>query len=87
MKTTKREKQVIEVEVPGDIICDKCGQKIVTKPFDSFDCFFMHKTGQNFPEGGRCEKEEMDLCQKCAPALIELLKENGYTINTSEWDW
>ncbi len=88
MKVIKKEKQLKEVDVTIEeyTACDKCNEKIETKRFDVFKCQFIHKTGEIYPEGGSGELEAMDLCQTCACILIDLLRENGYKVNSSDWD-
>jgi hypothetical protein len=88
MRVIKKEKQVKEIDVTVEIytLCDKCNEKIKTGLFDVFECEFVHKTGKRYPEGGSGEEQKVELCQKCAVELVELLKENGYKIIYSEWD-
>jgi hypothetical protein len=88
MKVVKKEKQIKEVDVTIDSysLCDKCNEKIVVGCYDAFECEFIHKTGAIYPEGGNGEKQEMELCQKCAVELVDLLRKNGYRINDSDWD-
>lgn len=90
MYVKKTEKQIKEVEVTTESynLCDKCNCKIEKEgSFDAFECEFTHKTGSSYPEGGSGEKQEMELCQKCAVELVELLRLNGYRVTDSEWDW
>lgn len=89
MEVVKKEKQMklVEVTVDSYTLCDKCNEKIKKDSYDAFECEFIHKTGSSYPEGGSGEKQEMQLCQKCAVALVDLLKANGYRVNDSEWDW
>lgn len=90
MQVIKKEKQIKEVEVTIESysLCDKCNEKIITEDnYDSFECEFIHKTGSSYPEGGSGEKQEMELCQKCAVELVVLLRENGYRVSDSDWYW
>jgi NMD protein affecting ribosome stability and mRNA decay len=89
MQVIKKEKQMKEVDVTIEsyTLCDKCNEKIKTGSYDSFECEFIHKTGSSYPEGGSGEQQEMELCQKCAVELVDLLRANGYRVNDSEWDW
>jgi hypothetical protein len=89
MYVKKTEKQIKEVEVTTEsyTLCDKCNQKIQTKGYDAFEFELEYKTGDSYPEGGSGEKKEMELCDKCADDCIQLLKDNGYRINESEWDY
>ena len=90
MRVVKKEKRMKEVEVILEDfnLCDKCNCKIEKEDsYDSFECEFTHKTGSSYPEGGSGEKQEMELCQKCAVECVELLRANGYRITDSEWDW
>ncbi len=89
MKVIKTEKQTKEVDVTVENyeVCDKCNERIFVMGFDSFECSFEHKTGNQYPEGGGGKTETMDLCQSCAKEAVELLKANGYRINTEEWDY
>lgn len=89
MYVEKTEKQIKEVEVilESYYLCDKCNEKIETKGYDAFEFELSYKTGYNYIEGGNGEKKEMELCPKCADDCIQLLKNNGYRINESEWDW
>lgn len=89
MKVVKKEKQVKEIEVTLEsyILCDKCNKKIETNVYDAFKCEFIHQTGDSYPEGGDGEKQEMELCQRCAEKLVILLRENGYRVTDSEWFW
>ena len=89
MQVLIKEKQMREVEVTKEsyVLCDKCGDKISFANYDAFDFDFSLKTGNSYPEGGSGEKQEMDLCHTCANKLMELLKLNGYRINTSDWDY
>lgn len=89
MEVVKKEKQLKEVEVVTARynLCDKCNEKIVVDNYESFECEFIHKVGSRYPEGGSGDKQAMELCQKCAYTLVELLRENGYRITDSEWDF
>tara|TARA_R110000765_G_scaffold327923_1_gene418957 strand:+ start:458 stop:727 length:270 start_codon:yes stop_codon:yes gene_type:complete len=89
MYVKKTEKQIKEVEVITESysLCDRCNEKIQTGSYDAFEFELEYKTGDSYPEGGSGEKKEMELCDKCADDCIQLLKDNGYRINESEWDW
>lgn len=89
MQVIKKETQIrqVEITIESYTLCDKCNSKIKTSTFDAFECEFIHKTGNSFPEGGSGNKQEMELCQQCAVELVDLLIENGYRINESEWDF
>jgi uncharacterized protein with PIN domain len=90
MKVIRKEKQMKEVEVTIEKynLCDKCNEKIEAEDKgDAFECDFIYKTGISYPEGGSGRKQAMELCQKCAVELVALLRENGYRVTDSEWDW
>jgi hypothetical protein len=89
MQVTKTETQLKEVEVTIEsyTLCDKCNNKIHIDSYDAFNCEFKHKTGEAFPECGGGDLQQMELCPKCAVELVSLLRENGYRINDSEWDY
>lgn len=89
MQVIKKEKQMKEVDVTIEsyTLCDKCNERIKTDSYDAFECEFIHKTGSSYPGGGSGEKQEMELCQKCAVELVDLLRANGYRVTDSEWDW
>ena len=90
MRVIKKEKRMKEVDVTIEDynLCDKCNEKIEKEDsYDAFECEFIHKTGSSYPEGGSGEKQEMELCQKCAVELVALLRTNGYRVTDSEWDW
>lgn len=90
MNIIKTEKQIKEVDVVIENynICDKCNNKIEKQDmFDSFKCEFIHETGESYPEGGSGEKQKMELCKKCVPELIQLLRDNGYRVTDSEWEF
>ena len=88
MYVKKTQKQIKEVEVTTESyhLCDKCNEKIQPGLFNAFEFKLEYITGENYPEGGRGEKKEMELCDKCADDCIQLLKDNGYRINESEWE-
>ena len=67
--------------------CDKCNEKITSKMYDAVEFELEYKTGSCYPEGGNGNKYQMELCSKCSEDCIELLKDNGYRINESEWDY
>jgi hypothetical protein len=90
MRVIKKEKRMMEVDVTIDhyTLCDKCNEKIKKEDsYDDFKCEFVRQTGSSYPEGGSLEKQEMQMCQKCAVELVSLLRANGYRINESECDW
>ena len=89
MYVKKTEKQIKEVEVTTESysLCDKCNEKILTGSYDAFEFELKYKTGSSYPEGGNGDKAEMELCDKCADDCIQILKDNGYRINESEWEW
>ena len=88
MKVIETEKQMKEVDVTigSYTYCDKCNEEIKTDNYDAFECSLIHKTGSVYPEGGSGEKQEMELCQKCAIDLVALLRENGYRVSDFDWD-
>lgn len=89
MYVKKTEKQVKEVEVTIESynLCDKCNEKIETRGYDAFEFELKHRTGSSYPDAGFGEIEEMELCAKCAVTCIQLLRDNGYKIPKSDWDW
>jgi hypothetical protein len=90
MRVLKKEKIMKEVVVTLEDynLCDKCNCEIKKDDiYDAFECKVLHRTGEKYPEGWNGEKQEVELCQKCAVDLIELLRLNGYRITDSEWDW
>jgi hypothetical protein len=90
MQVIKKEKRMKEVDVTIEDynLCDKCNEKIKKEDsYDDFECEFIHKTGSSYPDGGSGEKQEMELCKKCAVELVALLRTNGYRVTDSEWDW
>jgi len=87
VKKTEKQTKVVDVVVESYHLCDKCNEKIHSSCYDAFEFDLEYKTGSSYPEGGNGEKREMELCSKCADDCIKLLKDNGYRINQSEWDW
>ena len=79
--------KAVEEIVERYSLCDKCDEKIIATAYETFSCELQHKTGESFPEGGSGSSQDLELCKKCAPELIELLKKNGYRIIDSEWDF
>ena len=75
-----------EVEVVIDTLCDKCNKSVQTESYDAFRFDFEVKTGTEYLECGSGEKSTLDLCPTCAEALLALLKENNYRVQTKEWD-
>lgn len=85
---TKKKKVVIQDFIVAEWkTCDKCEQKIESEKFNAFDFEFEITTGENFPEGGGGEKAKLDLCETCAELLVELLKSNGFAVQTEDWYW
>jgi hypothetical protein len=89
MEVVRKEKQIKEVDVTVECynLCDKCNNKIEVARYDVFECELIHKVGTAYPEGGSGDEQTMELCQKCAYDLVELLRENGYRITDREWDF
>lgn len=88
MKVRIKGMRTQEVTIKSYTLCDKCNEKIETESnYDAFECEFIYKTGDSYPEGGSGEKFELDLCQKCGKEAVELLKGNGFKVQESEWDW
>lgn len=89
MEVIKKEKQMKEVDVVVEnyIECDKCHCKITTGCYDVFESNFTYKTGDSYPEGGSGDEHTMDFCKKCGIEAMELLKSNGFKVNSKEWDW
>ena len=89
MRVVRTEKQMKEVEVTLEYysLCDKCNCKIENDTYDAFECEIIHKTGNCYPESGDGEAQTVELCDKCAIELVELLKTNGYRITDSKWDY
>ena len=88
MRIKITEKQIKEVEVTTESysLCDKCNERILTSGYDAFKFELEYKTGDIHPGGGIGDKSEVELCPVCADACIQLLKDNGYRINESEWE-
>jgi hypothetical protein len=87
VKKTKKEIKEVEVVTESYNLCDKCNEEIQTPGFDAFEFELEYRTGETYPECGSGDKKEMELCAKCADDCIQLLKNNGYRINESKWDW
>jgi hypothetical protein len=89
MNVKKIEKQVKEVDVVVEnyTLCDKCNERIYQELHDAFDFELSLKTGSAFSDSGYGERQEIDLCRKCANELISNLKSDGYRVNESEWDY
>lgn len=87
MIVTKTEKKLIDVTVENYSLCDKCNEEIIVHGYDAFECELKYKIGTSYPDGGNSEDKEMELCQKCAINLFQLLKENNYRITEKETSW
>lgn len=87
MHIQKKEQRVMEVIVQDYYKCDKCAMIIKVPMYDAFECTIEMRTGTAYPEGGTGETTEIHLCPECAPKLFTFLKEAGYAINRTEWDW
>ena len=89
MEVIKKELQVKEVEVIIESynLCDKCNQEIETENYEDFQCDVIHRSGNRYPDSSYGTTEKVELCQKCAIDLIILLKENGYRVEKSEYDY
>ncbi len=87
MRVKKTEKQIKEVDVliEKHTLCDKCNERIMITGYSAFDFELNYRTGADYPTGGSGEVQQMELCDKCADDCIQLLKDNGYRINESEW--
>jgi hypothetical protein len=89
MEVINRVKKVIEADVITDRynLCDKC-DNVITQPrfYDVFECVVKRITGSNYIEGGSGDIDKVELCEKCAEELFELLKKNRYRIVKSEWE-
>lgn len=81
-------------EVQTSVVCDICGQKSIytwswkTDNYDATDIEIMHRTGNNYPEGGSGTKFECDICPECfqnklVPFLQSIAK---HPIDYVEWD-
>jgi Zn finger protein HypA/HybF involved in hydrogenase expression len=87
-RVTKKEMKMQEVIIDSYLVCDKCGKRIKQESsYDAFECKFVYKTGDIYPEGGSGEKQELDLCQKCGYEAMKLLKNNGFNVREIEWDY
>lgn len=87
MKITKLVTETIEREHLVETRCDRCNSPIKDELYNAFEFTFELKEGSAYPEGGSGRTREMDLCQPCANSLITSLRQLGYTINESEWDY
>ena len=90
MKITKTKKVVKEVEEVVDYYCqcDKCDSRIETTGCESFEFSLEYRRGVSFgTDGGEGKTSELELCQECAKDLMQLLTDNGYKIQTSDYDW
>ena len=65
--------------------CDKCGERIKKDSmYDGFSCNLTYIVGYDYPEISDGEESSLDLCKNCAIVLMDLLKVNGYRINTED---
>lgn len=87
IRTTEQQFKEVEVVKENYLECDKCRNKIKTKPFDGFSCELSVVTGDVYPEGNYTEEKTLDLCQECSDDLLILLQSSGYRINTIENDY
>jgi hypothetical protein len=86
----KKYKKVLkETDELEEATCDKCGALVEFDPYKShydYDWFDM-TTGHGTPDGGGGFHYKIDLCEKCGMQLIDWLKNSGYEIKESEWDY
>jgi hypothetical protein len=87
MYVKKTKKEVQEVVVESYYKCDKCDERISRQDmYDAFECEFMYKTGESYPEGGHGTNILLELCQDCGKEAINLLRDNGFKTQKKEWD-
>jgi len=87
IRKTKKIFREVEVVVECYDKCDKCGEKIDTELYETFEFEFEVRTGESYPSGGYDEKKLLDLCQECSKEAVTLLEQNGFKIRTEDWDY
>lgn len=88
VKETKIVTKEVEVVVKDYNLCDKCDKEINPKGYyNAFEFELEHKTGEAFPSGGSGKTQSVELCETCAEECINLLRKNGYRINSEDWDF
>jgi len=75
------------MEAGNNLICDKCKTVISKSGFEDYDFELSQMKGQWFPECSFGIKREIHLCQNCSDGLINLLEDEGYNINESEYSF
>jgi hypothetical protein len=86
-------KHIKNVEVPAHtrkvvdfVTCDLCGGVIKTYRYEVDEVEIMHRTGDEFPEGGSGEETTVDMCGECFDTkLLPWLLEQGAKPETKEW--
>lgn len=86
MYIEKKEKQLRDVVVESYQECDKCKKRIEEESFKVHDFELEFSTGISYPEHREGTTAQMHLCVPCSVDCLNLLIENGYRINTEEWD-
>ena len=75
-------------QVVDKITCDFCGEEIKEAQHTVDDVVLSYRTGVEYPEGGRGELTEIDICGKCfLNKLIPWVNSQGVVPITSKWDW
>lgn len=88
-------KYIVTIRVPSttkdvvsSVVCDLCGKPIIKANNSAEEVEVYHKTGDNYPDGGRGEIAQVDMCGQCFDTrLVPWLKEQGARIETRNWDW
>ena len=84
MEVLKKEKQLKDVVVEHYYTCDKCSERISKYVNDAFEFELEYKTGKSWHDYADITIQKLDLCQSCSKDAIELLKNNGYKVQSKD---
>jgi len=70
------------------IICDFCGDEIISEKYKDDEVTIIHRVGDSYPEGGSGYEYEVDMCSNCfRTKFTEWLNGQCVKLKRTQWDY
>lgn len=79
-----KHKELREVVVSSQIICDKCGKDCYEDAYCANEFTITQVIGNSYPDGNTGTKRTIDLCTNCGYDVMNILTKHGIKFTETE---